>query len=290
MIEKTARIMIMKNPAAGVKKSVYEKIIIGGTLSAFIYSYLNDAPLVINKLSPPFHFKKVDNTSQIELWNKLYFLLSLSGLNLVGDLAKHLRINNDEIAVAALNSKLIKINFKKAIIFDDENTIGLPMSIEELYKTTNKFIVLDWMTTRSCVAHDFNYLQTEDDFVKEIYFYPTNRVAGNHPDQKDLVSISHLTADQMQDFNYSDTYARFKTLKLLKKKGIKGRKNGFSSEKQIYYPLDLKVEKREIKRFRMNLYNNTDKIEFNYSTPKELLTGKKTNSYQSKLNNLLRAI
>ena len=69
-----------------------------------------------------------------------------------------------------------------------------------------------------------------------------------------------------------------------------GRKNGFSGEKQIYYPLDLKVEKREIKRFRMNLYNNTDKIEFNYSTPKELLTGKKTNSYQSKLNNLLRAI
>ena len=235
-------------------------------MNKIVIFYKNNLPLVINKLRSPHRFEP----EKKQLWNKLYFLLSLSGLNLVGDLAKHLRINNDEIAVAALNSKLIKINFKKAIIFDDENTIGLPMSIEELYKTTNKFIVLDWMTTRSCVAHDFNYFQTKDDFVKEIYFYPTDRVAGNHPDQKDLVSISHLTADQIQDFNYSDTYARFKTLKLLKKMGIKCKKNGFLNEKQIYYPLNLQVEKREIMKAKMSLYKDLENIKFKYKLPKKI--------------------
>ena len=30
-----------------------------------------------------------------------------------------------------------------------------------------------------------------------------------------------LTSEQIQNFNYSDTYARFKTLKLLKKEGFK---------------------------------------------------------------------
>ena len=32
----------MTNPAVGAKKTTHEKIIIGGTLSAFIYSYLNN--------------------------------------------------------------------------------------------------------------------------------------------------------------------------------------------------------------------------------------------------------
>ena len=262
---------------------------IGGNLSALIYSYTNNIPCIINKPTPPQHFEKVEEQAQVDLWNKLYFLLSLAGLNLFGDQVHYIRINKNEIAVTNLNSKVIKINFEKAIVFDDENMTGLPMSIEELYKTKNKFIVLDWMTARSCMVHDFEHFHVEEDFVKDIYFYPTDRVMGNHPNQKDLVVVSHLTAEQLQDFDYSDTYVRFKVLKILKEKGFKGRTNGLLNEKRIYYPLDLKVEKREVKKFRMNLYDNTNKIEFKYATPQELLTLESTKSYQAKLNYLLKA-
>ena len=273
-----------------INKYKHNQVVIGGNLSALIYSYLNNVPCIINKLSSPHQFEKINNRTQLELWNKLYFLLSLAGLNLFGDQVQYTRINENEVAVTTLNSKVVKINFKKATVFDDENITGLPMSIEELYKTTNKFIVLDWMTARSCMVHDFEYLQTENDFVKDVYFYPTERVAGNHLNQRDLVAVSHLTTEQLQSFDYSDTYARFKVLKLLKKKGFKGRKNGFLNEKRVYYSLDLKVEKREIKKFRMNLYDDTDKIEFNYSSPQELLTQESVDDYQNKLNHLLNAL
>jgi hypothetical protein len=273
-----------------INKYKHNQVVIGGNLSALIYSYLNNVPCIINKLSPPHQFEKINNQTQLELWNKLYFLLSLAGLNLFGDQVQYTRINENEVVVATLNSKVVKINFKKATVFDDENITGLPISIEELYKTTNKFIVLDWMTARSCMVHDFEYLQTENDFVKDVYFYPTERVAGNHLNQRDLVAVSHLTTEQLQNFDYSDTYARFKVLKLLKKKGFKGRKNGFLNEKRVYYSLDLKVEKREIKKFRMNLYDDTDKIEFNYSSPQELLTQESVDGYQNKLNHLLNAL
>ena len=245
---------------------------------------------MINKPSLPHQFEKINDTSQLELWNKLYFLLSLSGLNLFGDKAHYLRINQNEISVTTLSSKVIKMNFEKVIMFDDENVTGLPMSIEELYKTQSKFIVLDWMTARSCMVHDFEHFSTEEDFVKDIYFYPTERVAGNHANQKDLAVVSHLTADQLQDFDYSDTHVRFKVLKLLKEKGFRGRSNGFLNEKRIYYPLDLKVDKREVKKFRMNLYDDTNSMEFNYSNPQELLNQERTGGYQIKLNDLLKIL
>ena len=276
--------------AVKIKKYKHDQVVIGGNLSALIYSYLNGIPCIINKLSVPHQFEKINNESQSELWKKLYFLLSLAGLNLFGDQVHYVRINKNEGAVTTLNSKIIKFVFEKAIVFDDENVTGLPMSIEDLYKTASKFIVLDWMTARSCMVHDFEHFHTGDDFVRDVYFYPTERVAGNHPNQKDLVVISHLTAEQLQDFDYSDTYARFKALKLLKEKGFTGRKNGFLNEKRIYYPLDLKVEKREIKKFRMNLYDDDDKIEFNYSTPQELLVQENKSNYLNKLNDLLGAL
>jgi hypothetical protein len=76
----------------------------------------------------------------------------------------------------------------------------------------------------------------------------------------------------------------------LKEEGFNGRKNGFLNEERIYYPLDLKVEKREVKKFRMNLYDDSDKIEFNYSSPQELLIQENKGGYQNKLNDLLKIL
>ena len=122
--------MKSQDAAVRVRKYKYNQITIGGNLSALIYSYLNSTPCIINKLSVPHQFEKVNNESQLELWKKLYFLLSLAGLNLFGDQVNHVRINKNEAATTTLNSKVTKLNFEKAIVFDDENVTGLPMSIE----------------------------------------------------------------------------------------------------------------------------------------------------------------
>ena len=81
--------------------------------------------------------------------------------------------------------------------FDDENIIGLPLAI----KKNDKFIVLDWMDAKPCMKHTIDHLSTEDDFVKEIFFYPTERVDGNHLDKKDLITISHLTHEELKSMD-----------------------------------------------------------------------------------------
>jgi hypothetical protein len=240
----------------------FAKIVIGGSLHALLYSYEHGLPLIINKLDSPYRFEP----EKKELWNKLYFLLSLSGLNLLGDKTKIIRINDEQLSITTNNSRIIKIEFSQLIVFDDEFVFGLPTPVKE----KQKFMVLDWMITKSCTQHDKEYITTKDNFVKEIHFYPTDRIDGNHLNKKDLVSVSYLTKKQLQDFNYSDAYSRFKTEKLLKENKITGRKNGYQNGKQINYNLKLEVKKREIKKLGMHLYKDTENIKFKYENPHQM--------------------
>jgi len=264
------------------KNFYFNKVVVGGNLSSFLYSYTHGLPLVINKLTPPHRFEKINNYSQLELWKKLYFLLSLSGLNLTGDKTQQVRIKEDsQLSVTLSRTSLLKIKFDELIVFDDENMSGLPIPSKE----AKKFLVLDWMTAKPCMEHSFEHFHTGDEFVKDIYFYPTERLTGIHPNKKDLVSISYLTKKQLQDFDYSDTYARFKTIKIMKENKITGRKNGFLNGKQVHYALKLEVSRREVKKLQMDLYKDTDNIKFNYSPAVNLFFKKSTSTYQNKLNN-----
>jgi hypothetical protein len=260
----------------------YNKIVVGGNLSSFLYSYSHGLPLVVNRLAPPHRFERVGDYAQIDLWKKLYFLLSLSGLNLTGDKAQQVRIkDNDQLVVTLSGANLLKVNFNELILFDDENISGLPLPIKE----NKKFLVLDWMVARSCMEHKFEHFHTGDDFVKDIYFYPTERLSGVHPNKRDLAAISYLTEEQLLDFDYSDTYARFKTTKVMKENGITGRKNGFSNGRQVHYALKLEVNHRESRKIQMNLYENTENIKFNYSSAVDLYFTGSGNLYHHKLNN-----
>ena len=244
-----------------VPKREYKEIIIGGTLNALLHSYQNKTPLIINKLLLPHPFESLENYSAQELWYKLFFILSASGLNIVGDKAQSVRLKENEISVTTTGARVFKCRSEKLLIFDDEDVKGLPSPI----KKNKDFIVLDWMIGRSCEKHIHNSLKTEDSFVNEVHFYPSTRRDGHHPDEKDLVAISYLNEDNLHDFEYSDTYAKFKATKMLKELGIKGKKNGIN-----YYALKLEVIKREIRKAKMSLYKNSAKIDFKYDLPLRL--------------------
>tara|TARA_R100000664_G_C2756898_1_gene144910 strand:- start:2361 stop:3032 length:672 start_codon:yes stop_codon:yes gene_type:complete len=221
----------------------------GGNLDALLYARQHNLPLIINKIKTPEIFEE-----KRDVWFQTFYSLSLAGLNLVGDKAQSVRIKDDEISVSTKDARVIKFDYKKIIIFDDEGVNGLPIPEKE----NNEFVVLDWMITRSCQVHDIDYMSTEDNLVSEVYFYPTERIDGNHAKVKDLVSVSHLTFEQLEDYEYSDTYAKFKIMSMLKEKGIRGKHNGGGQ----YRALNLEVEKREIKRAKMHSYKNTKRMEF----------------------------
>jgi hypothetical protein len=247
----------------------YDDLVVGGNLGALLHAHNENTPILINKKQLPHRFEEIEIQSKkinkLELWNKLYFLLSLGGNVIAGDSVTSMRIKENDILATVGISKNIKFIFKRLFIWDDENIHGLPLPI----KKNDKFQVLDWMVARTC-KHSVDFLSTDEDFVREIYFYPSERTSGNHPEIKDLVAISYLTEKQIQDFEYSDTYARFKALNVLTTFGVKGVKNGFStsdSSKQIHYSLKLEVQRREIKKIKMNEYQDTDSMKFCYSLP-----------------------
>jgi len=244
----------------------YDTIVIGGNISALLYSYYNNLPLVINDLDIPHRFKKLNNKSQLEIWNKTYFRLSLAGLNVAADKAQSLRLREGELTVTTKHARVIKINFNKAIIFDDKNISGLPLSKKE----NDQYEVLDWMYPTRCAPHDTEYIYAGGDLVREVYFYLSRANTGRRP-----VAVSYLTKKQLNDFEYSDTYAKFKCLKVLEDNDIKGTMGTGPGGVRYRYRIKLEVLKREVRKMAMNLYDDTEELQFRYDNPEDILKGGK---------------
>ena len=101
--------------------------------------------------------------------------------------------------------------------------------------------------------------------------------------KKDLVAISYLTDEQIKDHSYSDLMTLYKTKERMKAHGIKGPRNGRDSnnpEKYKYYDVKLEMNRREIKKLHMDLYEDTGFISF---CKKDTYT--EVNEYISKLHN-----
>jgi hypothetical protein len=266
----------------------YKKIVIGSSLNALLYSFLNNVPFVYVSIDTPHRFAhftaeqdlsffglenkshtlasptstKVVGSSKDILWEKLYFYLTLAGLNPVADKASSIKIGDKELKVFTHKARMAKINFEELIVFSDEGVSGLPTPTETPEK---KYKVYDWFDVRSGMKHGFDWLDGDSDFVKEILFYPTERVDGNQV-FKDAVSVSYLTEAQLHSFDYSDINARFKTLKMMKAAGIRGARNGrdmLDKSRYKYYAVKIENSKRATDCLSKAVYNSTETIKFN---------------------------
>ena len=294
---------------------VYEvdELVIGNSLEAVSYSYLNQKHLVLNNINKPYFFEffkkdcclnkyslrsseyklktlngfKFFGTSKLEVWERLVFYLSISGLIPVADKVYSIRIENDNLLkITTQNSRVIRIKFDKLRILDTENITGVE-SIEEM----RYFKAVDWINVRSGMKHQYDYIETEDDFVKEVYFYPSHRMgSGENDDRKDLVAISYLTKEQLDDFNYSDTYVRFKVLNLMKEAGIKGPRNGRRADdpnKYAYHSVKIESSHREVRiNEKMPNENNLSCV-FDNRTEREIYSQcEKPTGYVEKVSKL----
>ena len=242
--------MIIKIP-----KRTLQEVVIGGTLEALAFSYEMRLPLIINSVQKPHRFVQAPSgLPALKEWHEIYYALSNMGLNLLGSKARSVRLKEDLISVTTKDARVIKFDYDHATIFDDEHVSGLPQPISE----NKDFIVLDWITCKSCETHEHTFWEHEEDFVKEVHFYPSDRLDGHHPNRKDIVAISYLKVDDLKNFEYSDTYAKFKVTSLMKGAGIGGRRCGGNNQ----YALDLEVERREIFKAQMNKYPDSEKMRF----------------------------
>jgi hypothetical protein len=294
----------------------YEKVVIGSSLEALLFAYGNDTPLLSPSINEPSFIEYfdpgvdlspfgIDNTPtvlnttgepkeigalQVDLWRHLLFFLSLAGNLPMSDKCFSLRFEGENVIKAITNnSRFARFRFEEAIIFDDKGLHGLPNKL--LKQADEKYKVIDWMDIKSGMRQEFDYFKTGDDFVDEIFLYPSDRIDGENFSLKDAVAISYLTGDQLQEFEFSDTYVRFKTLKIFKEAGMKGAANGRCTknpEKTKYYALKVETTQRERHKLERDLYEDTEKIKFNYQSLDELLREvPKENSHPHKLQKQL---
>ena len=281
---------------------------IGGTLEAALYAFVHDLPIIYNFETIPKYFEflspdidlsplLIENTTTAletlsstkiigslkrDVWNKLVWTLSLSGNILFSDKVKTVRLEPDNIIrVTTNNTRFAKIKYERLIVFDPDIIQNIPNEV--LKPAENLYKVYDWMAITNGMSQKIDYLSTGDHFVDEVYLYPTDRVDGVQLSLKDILTISYLTKEQLQNFEYSDTYARFKVLKLMKQNGIRGNMNGWRTKnkvKRCYYAFKVEPTIREVIPVNKNLYQNSDSIRFLNLEFEDILE-----KYTKKINN-----
>lgn len=209
----------------------------------------------------------------------------------MGDKVASLSVQENKLKASTHNSRLGRFEFDKLVIFDDKSIRGLPRVRDQ---QVGRCKVIDWFHVRSGMEHEHDLLETEDDFIQKVIFYPSERF-GNQTSgrmRKDLVAISYLDEDQINNFDYSDTMAKFKIVQMMKDAGIKGARNGrdtYNPNIYRYYSPKIEAVEREILRDIKSFYHDDERFQFHYDTPEEIIENyfRDRDSYASKIASLL---
>ena len=236
--------MVFKTPTQKCRD-----VIIGHSPQALLYSYLNNTPIIINKKSSnnmfdflpqhlPLHLVGLENnpttlkategvvrfgTSKVELRSDLLLCISMSGLLLNSVPPWNIKIEDSKIDYFT-KARKYSIDYETVRIFDADNISGL-----NIKKHNTVYEVYDSIHIRSSNKNDIEYISSEDDFVKEIYIYPSKR-NGTRKDDRDIVCKSILTKEQLDSFDYSDTICRMKVASKMKESGFMGSKAGLNKK------------------------------------------------------------
>ena len=172
------------------------------------------------------------------MYDFLLFSLSVAGrAPMAGRIVSAERIAPELVQVEIERGHRLQIGAKKIYFVEPE--------VDE-----HKTVVLDWIDVRRGQNHNEAQIKGDTDFVKHIYFYPSDRTTGSSSaGLKDVASISYLTREQLSSPNYSEFIVRKRVKQMMELAGIRGPKNGKDPNnptKQKYYSIRLESRKREV--------------------------------------------
>ena len=190
--------------SAGVSFN-WKNVVIGADLEAIEFAYDNMYFLIKNR--EPYHHSYEEKE---EAWaKKLYELYSL-GLSPFTDKVSSIRVDSQEKTLKVFSdNQSWTISYENLYQYDDVNVEGNKLEREILH-----YRVIDWFDCRGLYDLEIEEIITEEHFVNKIKFFKTLRVDG---DQKylDLLCESFLNEDQLKNFDYGETMARFKIAEVL---------------------------------------------------------------------------
>jgi hypothetical protein len=272
----------------------YDKVIVGGTLSALMFAFIKDYPLLFTYPLPPTRFDFVDPKLDLSsfkiptqnktlttfdrklqvgpqkklLWERILFLLSLRGNAPLSNMCRFLRHVDNNIVCSNEYSKIMEVRFKKCFYFTDPNTTGF---VQKTKFDSETYLCYDHIAFNSGGKHEIDFIDGDDDFVGKIWFYSSDRIDGNTP-VRDACAVSQLTKQQLQDFDFSETMARFKAIQMMKDRGMRGKFNGYTEKgTPRHYDFRTSSIRREIRSLQSEIKAAADCIEIKNPSEKNLL-------------------
>lgn len=249
----------------------YDQVVFGSNIHALMYAYTNQIPLFYSLLDkpkdfefykPPFSFSNINNVNnfilngnevnfgmkKLHLWEQLSFVLGYDGLMPLSNNVVSVRMDDDILKITTKTSRVLKVKFNHLYLFDD-NIEGLPQE----RKIYNEGVIYDYFKFDSLHEYKQMLIQTEDDFVNQIWIQGNKGVV--------VTKTKDITSD------IPDYAIRFRVLELVKQYGFQGRQNGiYHYKKELKIPrfkkLDIKISTREIHKKRMNSYRNKENLTF----------------------------
>lgn len=221
-------------------------LVVGGNLEALEFAFREGFHVFYETLEAPFHLDQTkQGLNKKDIVQNYAFLLSLAGLNLHTHANSEFRLGKEKLTITG------KVPWITEIEYDNLHDFRKGKNKNVIYK------VVDYINVRSCGNHDIRELKTEEEFVKEIYFYPSERSNKSkrfslttHDYEsltKDAMVVSYLNYSQIEHEDYSPIYSRLRLKEIMAEVGIKGKKCGYNPNgKQKYNPIKLEFSKREI--------------------------------------------
>lgn len=225
----------------------FEKLNVGGSLECLLHSFINDEQVLLIDPLYPFQLETLPYVGNLrflgyesnrevyksEMWDRLSFLLSMSGQIVFPNIVKTYREDvNRFILITEFNDRII--------LKADEVTVFEEMLDE-------KVSVYDWFNVRSGNNHPYDKLVDRDnDFVHTLYFYRANRI-GSNGSMKDACAASYINKEYLLDADHTEGIARLKARKMMGDAGIRGQSNGYSKTgNQLFYSVKIEHTHREV--------------------------------------------
>ena len=252
--------------------SLKETIIVGNSTQALLTS-LSDpsARILLFGQNHPRKYDKLGDLSEVKVWSDLYWMNFFAN-KILCDAPKSVAVEDSKLRLTHHNSTRSEWHFDYLFLETLQDVDIDPAKIEVLHdKKTLK--VVDYFEVRAGMSHDKEEIETDDDFVKKAIFYVTDRIDGNTT-KKDVVTVSYLSPEQVQDFSYSDTMVKFKLEKLMKTEIQQIKKANLQHTHREIIPMErfkiLEPRKGKAKVMRLKSKLSTRKL---YERYKQEYTG-----------------
>ena len=251
----------------------YDKVVVGCSFDAVLYAFIHGYPIIYSEYEIPFRFDYLDHNIDLQclkinndpsvvkttvdnvivgipkifLWERMLFLLSLNSNAILSNLCTSLRKKNDKIICYNEYAKIAEVKFNTCYYFHDLNSTGF---VNEKILASDKYICYDWIAINRGGKQEIDLIETNDNFTKEMWFYPSDRIDGRTL-VKDVCAVSILTEQQINDFNYSQTMARFKLIHEMETRGMKGPSNGYGPNGKLkHYKIRATSTNRSIRKLK----------------------------------------